>query len=318
MNALTGQLAALATSLLFTATSTQFTLAGRQVGALVVNRLRLLLAVLWLSLAHTAAGLSLPLEPWRWFWLGLSGIVGLVIGDIFLFQAFVWIGPRLTMLMMSLAPILTVLVAWIFLGEQLEWLEIAGILVTLGGVAWVVLDGRRNTNGAPPPPVSAGISTTLPQAPPQAISGQPYARGLLYGLGAAAGQALGLVLAKVGASGDFSPLSGTLVRMLTAAVVMWAFTLLQGQGGSTLRKRTHQRRALLFITGGSLAGPFLGVTLSLLAVQHAPVGIASTLMALPPVFLLPVSYLFFHERFGWQAIAGTLTALAGVAILFLA
>jgi drug/metabolite transporter (DMT)-like permease len=301
MGSILGELAALATSVLFSATSTQLTLAGRQVGSMVVNRLRLLLATLFLIGAHFL--LKLPL-PWlaggqRWFWLGLSGVVGLVLGDALLFEAFVRIGPRLSMLMMSLAPILSTLLAWLFLGERLTALQLLAIFITVFGIAWVVQDRNRQA-----PVDSADRGTTL--------------SGLLLGIGAAAGQAVGLVLAKEGLAGDFPALSGTFMRMLAAAAVLWAITLLRRQAGTTLHKLTSRPRAALWILGGSFTGPFLGVTLSLVAVQRTEVGIASTLMALPPVFLLPVGYFVFTERFGWPAILGTLVALVGVGLLFLA
>jgi drug/metabolite transporter (DMT)-like permease len=296
-----GELAALATSVLFSATSTQLTLAGRQVGSMVVNRLRLLLATLFLIAAHFL--LKLPL-PWlagiqRWFWLGLSGIVGLVIGDALLFEAFIRVGPRLSMLMMSLAPILSTLLAWLFLGERLTPLQLLAIFITVFGIAWVVQD----RNG---------------QAKEDRADRRMALSGLLLGVGAAAGQAVGLVLAKEGLMGDFSPLSGTFMRMLAAAAVLWAITLLRRQASTTLQKLSSQPGAALWILGGSFTGPFLGVTLSLVAVQRTEVGIASTLMALPPVILLPVGYFVFKERFGWPAILGTLVALAGVGMLFLA
>jgi drug/metabolite transporter (DMT)-like permease len=298
LNAYLGEIAALLTSLAFSVTSTMFTLASRRIGSLVVNRLRLILAVLLLSLTHWfVLGSLLPLkaEPQRWFWLGLSGIVGLVLGDAFLFQAFVWIGPRLSMLMMSLAPVIAALVAWVFLGERLSLGQIGGILLTLAGIAWVVLESggsRQNKN-------------------------RDYLRGILFGLGAATGQALGLVLAKNGLGGDFSPISGNLIRMLTAMSVLWLITAFQGQAHQTFVRLNAHRRALLFLSVGAVTGPFLGVSLSLFAVQQTAVGVASTLMALPPVFLLPISYIFFKERFGWGAIAGTFVAVAGVALLFL-
>ena len=275
-----------------------FTLASRRLGSLIVNRLRLILAVLLLSLTHwVMLGSLLPVEaePRRWFWLGLSGVVGLVLGDVFLFQAFVWIGPRLSMLMMSLAPVIAALVAWIFLGERLSFGQIGGILLTLSGIAWVVLE--RNGH--------------------QKNENCDYTRGLLFGLGAAAGQALGLVLAKNGLYGDFSPISGNLIRMLAAMVVLWLITIFQGQARQTFERLNANRRAFGFLAVGAITGPFLGVSLSLLAVQRSAVGVASTLMALPPVFLLPISYIFFKERFGWGAIAGTFVAVAGVALLFL-
>lgn len=294
-----GEFSALATSLLFTATSTQFTLAGRRVGALVVNRTRLLLAILFLATAHWILNIPLPLRVGaeRWFWLGLSGIIGLVIGDAFLFQAFVWIGPRLSMLLMSLAPILASLVAWIFLHEILSSMQVIGILFTITGIAWVILE--RN-----------GTSTTTTQNP-------NYMRGVVFGLGAATGQALGLIFAKQGSTGGFSPLSGTLLRMFVAATTLWIFTLLRRQGGETFRQLKAHRRAILFLLGGSFTGPFLGVTFSLLAVQSTEVGVASTLMALPPLFLLPVGHFIFKEHIGPRAIVGTIVAMLGVAILFL-
>jgi drug/metabolite transporter (DMT)-like permease len=298
LNAYLGEIAALLTSLAFSVTSTMFTLASRRVGSLVVNRMRLILAVLLLSLTHWfLLGSLLPLgaEPQRWFWLGISGIVGLVLGDAFLFQAFVWIGPRLSMLMMSLAPVIAALVAWVFLGERLSLGQVGGILLTLSGIAWVVLE----RNGS------------------RANKDRNYGRGILFGLGAATGQALGLVLAKNGLYGDFSPISGNLIRMLAAASVLWLITIFQRQARQTFERINNNRGSLTFLSIGAITGPFLGVSLSLFAVQRSPVGIASTLMALPPVFLLPISYIFFKERFGWGAIAGTIVAMIGVALLFL-
>lgn len=293
-----GELAALATSLAFSFGSTFLTLGGRRVGSMILNRTRLLLAIIFLSITHwITVGTPLPLqvESHRWLWLGLSGVVGLVLGDIFLFQAFVWIGPRLSMLMMSLAPIIATFLAWLFLGEQMDWLQVFGIVLTLSGVAWVVLE-RNGANKAANP---------------------DYARGILYGLGGAIGQAGGLVLAKNGLGGDFSPISANLIRMITAAIVLWTITFITHQAKETVQTIYRNRRGLFFILLGSFAGPFLGVSFSMLALQNSEVGVASTLMALPPIFLLPISYFVFKERYGWGAIVGTLIAIAGVAVLFL-
>ena len=293
-----GELAALATSLAFSFGSTFLTLGGRRVGSMILNRARLLIAIIFLSITHwITLGTPLPLQAGshRWLWLGLSGVVGLVLGDIFLFQAFVWIGPRLSMLMMSLAPIIATFLAWLFLGEQMGWVQFLGIGLTLAGVAWVVLE-RNGAN-----------KTANPD----------YARGILYGLGGAVGQAAGLVLAKPGVSGEFSPISANLIRMISAAVVLWTITIIQRQAKETVQTIYRNRRGLLFILLGSFAGPFLGVSFSMLAIQNSEVGVASTLMALPPVFLLPISYFVFKERYGWGAIVGTLIAISGVAVLFL-
>jgi drug/metabolite transporter (DMT)-like permease len=293
-----GELAALATSISFSFGSTFFTIGGRRVGSMVVNRIRLLLSLIFLSAINwILMGSPIPFQAGgeRWFWLGLSGIVGLVIGDFFLFQAFVWIGPRLSMLMMSLTPVIAAVEAWILLGETITLGQAGGMVLTLTGIGWVVMGRQPRGNK----------------------TDKNYVRGILYGLGGALGQASGLVLAKNGLGGDFSPISANLIRMFTAAILLWLITFIQGEAKTTLAKVTSDHRGSLFILLGALAGPVVGVSFSMLAVQKADVGIASTLMALPPVFLLPISYFVFKERYGWGPIAGTLLAIAGVALLFL-
>jgi drug/metabolite transporter (DMT)-like permease len=295
---LLGELAALGTSVCWSFTSVFFTLAGRVVGSGAVNRIRLLLAIAFLAVSHVVLyGELVPLgaAPERWLWLGLSGIVGLVIGDAFLFQAFVWIGPRLSMLLMALVPVISTLLAWLFLGEVLNGTQILAIVVTVGGVAWVILD--RSGDG----------SVFRPE--------KGYLVGILFGLAGATGQAVGLIMAKKGLAGEFSALSGTLIRMIVATFVLWAITVLQGHARETFRKARENRPALRHIVGGAFFGPFLGVSFSLVAVQATEVGIASTLMSLAPVFLLPISRTVFGERFSWRAIAGTLIAILGVTLL---
>jgi drug/metabolite transporter (DMT)-like permease len=299
---LLGQLAGLATSFFFTFTSVFFTLASRQVGAVVLNRIRLVLALSLLALSHWVIyGSPMPnaASSSNWLWLGLSGLVGLALGDIFLFQGFAWIGPRLTMLMMSLSPILTALLAWLFLKEDLALGQVIGILLAVSGIVWVVLE----RNGAS----AGGVNLPTPN----------LGRGLAAGLAAAACQSLGLILARPGLANGFPALSGNFIRMSSAAVVIWLLTLVQGQTLTTFRTLHSHPTALRLAAIGAFTGPFLGVSLSLFAIQNTEVGVASTLMALPPVLLLPVGYFFFHERFGWQAVAGTLLALTGSAVLFL-
>ena len=297
-----GEIAALVTSVCWSLNSIQFTLAGQRVGSRVVNRARLILAVLYLSLTHLLVqGEPWPIhaEPFRWGWLGLSGVIGLVIGDACLFQAFLFIGPRRSMLLMTLVPVISTLLAWVWLGETLRPAEIGAVLLTVGGIAWVVSERRRGqAQGAP------------------AGDDHHYALGVLLGLGGASGQALGLVTAKQGLVGGFPSLSATVIRMAVASVVIWLLTLFRGQIGSTVRA-LKDRRASLFIVGGALIGPFIGVWLSMVAVQRAPVGIASTLMALSPVMLIPLDHWVFHAKISPRSVAGTAVALAGASALFL-
>lgn len=299
MGSYLGELAALTTAVLWSFTAVFFTRAGERVGSVVVNRLRLLIAAVLLVLTHwVVIGTPFPQpdDPTRWLWLGLSGVVGLVLGDSFLFQSYLWIGPRLGMLMMSLAPIIAAFLAAIFLGESLNVRQWLGVLLAVAGTASVVMDR---------PPVDPGRI-------------RDHRRGLLFGLGAATGQAVGLVLAKQGLLGDFPALSGNLMRMLSAALAIWSVTLVLRQGRPTFLAVSSRPDALAPVFAGAATGPFLGVWLSLVAIQLTRVGVASTLMALSPIFLLPVGAFLYKERVGWRAVLGTLAAMLGVGLLFLA
>jgi drug/metabolite transporter (DMT)-like permease len=293
-----GEIAALFTSFCWTLSAIGFTKSARQVGSQVTNRVRVAIAMLLLILINTVLYRQpIPLHAGasRWAWLGVSGVIGLSLGDAFLFQAYREIGARLGLLLLSLAPVFGAAIAWVFFGETLNLLQIAGILVTLGGISWVVL-------AQPQPGVKATHKVTR--------------RGVLFGTLAALGQASGLVLSQQGITGGFSPFSGTLIRMLAAVATLWIVAGFQRQAGPTVTAMRQHPVTLGWIAFGAFFGPVIGVSSSLLAVQHTGIGVASTLMALPPVFMLPISYFFFKERFGWQAVAGTFIAMLGVALLF--
>ncbi|MCL5428221.1 MAG: DMT family transporter [Chloroflexi bacterium] len=295
-----GELAALATSVFFSIAPTFFALGSRLVGSAVVNLSRLLLATLILMAAHFFVfGGILPwlATPDQWFWFSLSGIIGLTLGDAALFQAFVQIGPRLTMLVFSLSPILTAVAGWAWFNETLTAAQILGISITLAGVLWVVAEEQ---NGG------------------KTIDRRYYLIGLFFALLGAMGQAGGLVTAKLGLAGDFPVLSGQVIRLGVGTLVMWLFTLVRGKGREMVTKLREQPLAARYILVGTVAGPVFGIGFSLAAVKYtADIGVASTLQSLPPIFLLPIGYFFFKEKVTPRAILGTVVALAGVAILFL-
>jgi drug/metabolite transporter (DMT)-like permease len=294
-----GEAAALFTSICWSFSAIGFTKSSQQVGSQITNRVRVLLALLVLLLINAILyGQPVPLQAGtaRWAWLGVSGIVGLALGDAFLFQAYREIGPRLGLLLLSLAPVFGAGIAWIFFGQVLSLLQIGGIAVTLGGIVWVVL--------------------VRPQAGDTQVR-KVTGRGVLFGILAALGQATGLVLSQQGMVGNFPPFAGTLIRMLAGFVTLWIVAAFQRQAGVTVNTMRRRPGTLGWVALGALFGPVIGISSSLLAVQHTGIGVASTLMALPPVFMLPISRFVFKERFYWQAIAGTLVAMAGVAVLFL-
>jgi drug/metabolite transporter (DMT)-like permease len=294
-----GEIAALATAFFFAMTALIFTSTGRTVGSQVTNRMRLLFALIYLVLLNIVLfhePLPFSAQPSRWFWLGLSGIIGLALGDAFLFQSYVYVGSRLGSLLLSLAPVFGSIIAWMFFGEILTVLQILGIGLTLAGIAWVV--------------ASHEDAPDLPDGNAR--------RGVLFGILAALGQAAGLVFSKQGMSGDFSPFQANAIRMLAAVLFVWVWAALEGKARPTVMSVRGKKRIIGLLALGAFVGPVLGVSSSLFAIQHAEIGVASTLIALTPVILLPISHFVFHEKIGWQAILGTVLAICGVAVLFLA
>jgi drug/metabolite transporter (DMT)-like permease len=294
-----GELAALATSFFFAMTALIFTSTGRMVGSQVTNRMRLLFALIYLiviNLILFREPLPLTAGSSPWLWLCLSGIIGLSLGDAFLFQSFVSVGTRLGTLLLSLAPVFGSIIAWILFDEVLSVLQITGIVLTLAGIAWVV--------------VSHQVPSDTPRGHTQ--------RGVIFGILAGLGQAVGLVLSKEGMSGGLSPFQANEIRMLAAVSFSWILAIVAGKAGSTFQDLRGKPRILGLLALGAFVGPVLGVVSSLIAIQYVEIGIASTLNALTPVIILPISYFVLKEKIGWQAVLGTVLAIAGVAILFLA
>ena len=293
-----GELAALLTSVMWAMTSVIFTKATQQVGSIIVNRIRVILGLFFLMLLNWAFyGYLLPINAGadRWLWFALSGAIGYALGDAFLFQSFLCIGAQRSMLMMSLAPLMSAGLAWIFFGETLTGMQILGVIITLGGVTWVISRRRSSENTQVCTPV----------------------QGVLFGLGAATGQAVGYVLSKQGLTDGFSPIAGNSIRMVAATVILWGLASIQGKAKETINSVREKPKVLGWLATASFTGPVMGASLSLYALQHTQVGIASTLIALPPVFLLPISWFIFKEKFDWGAVLGTLVAIGGVALLFL-
>ena len=288
------------TAVFFAISSTLFTIAGRRAGASAVNRSRLLvasliaIAIYWVTRGELIpAGLSSSV----WMWLAASGIIGLALGDDLLFRAYVLIGPALSMLIFALVPAIAAGLGWVFLGETLSSSEISGIVVTPFGVGWVVTAPKQRA------------------AQRRAGGRHGHGWGFVFALGGAFGQALGLVTAKVGLSQRASPQAANWIRLLAAATAVWLVTALSGRARQTLQMWTHNREASALTVLGALAGPIAGVWLSLVAIERAPLGVASTLMSLTPLFLLPIGRLVFREPITFRAVAGTVLAIAGVAIL---
>ena len=298
MNSYIGEIAGIATSLFYALNAVFITRAGEKVGSVISNYTRVVFAFIYLviiNLIFFHQPLPFGAESSRWTWLSLSGIIGLSLGDAFLFQSYLMVGPRIGMLLLSLSPIFSALEAWIFFGETLTTMQILGIVLTLAGIMWVILE-----QGSSKIQISRHSLT-----------------GILFGVLSAIFQATGYVFSKQGMTGDFSPFQGNVIRMLAAMLALWIFSIFKKEVGKTIQTLKENPAAIRLLAIAALIGPVLGVSSSLLAVQRAEVGVASTLTSLSPIFMLPVSHFVFKEKLSWHAIGGTILAMAGVAILFM-
>ena len=299
MQAHAGELAALGTAVCWTLTVLSFAAAGRRVGSLSVNFIRLLMAFAILAaLEAIVRGRALPLDAslHAWTWLAISGVVGFAIGDLCLFRALLLIGPRLASLIMSMAPPITALIGWLVLGETLGALQIGGMALSVAGIAWAINDRS---------PGSPEISAVPP--------GQKL-RGIALAVLGATGQAGGLVLSKFG-MGSYDPFAATQIRIVAGAAafaVIFTATGWWPRVGSAVRDPGAMGYTLL----GAIFGPFLGVSLSLIAVQRTEAGVAASIMATSPIIIIPIVVLLHKERVGLGGLLGACLAVAGVALLF--
>lgn len=298
-----GEFAALLTAVFWTVTSLSFESAGKKVGSLSVNLIRLVLAFfIYGVISYFRMGTFLPLDAGaeRWGWLALSGLVGFVIGDLLLFQAFIVVGARISMLIMALTPPITAFVSWWWLGEVLSPMNWVGMMVTLTGISIVIL--KREKQG-----------DNLKKI--RKLTASYSIKGILLAFGGAVGQGVGLVLSKKG-MGDYDAIAASQIRIFVGMIGFAIIILVMGRFGRVLEAIQH-RSAMKSIALGSVFGPFLGVSFSLIAIQNTQAGIAATIMSIVPVLIIPPAILLFHEKVNWKEILGALIAVTGVAVFFI-
>jgi drug/metabolite transporter (DMT)-like permease len=262
------------------------------------------MALGWLTAGRLAAARPRAADRRRrdaqWGYLLASGVVGLVLGDLCTFRAYLELGARRTMVVSTATPIFTAALAWLALGERVTPIEALAMLVIVLGVA---LGGGRAHRG-------------------RRRAGPRLTRGTLLALGGALGQAGGLLLSKRGlaepllAPGDgYSSIAGTQIRMI-AGVVGFVLVLTAVPLVAAGRAGGARPRAIGWTAIGALFGPGLGVALSLYAVTHAHAGVAAALMATTPVLVIPLVALR-GERVGARGVVGALIAVGGTALIAL-
>ena len=300
-----GELISIGVAFSWTATALLSEFGSKRMGNLPLNVLRMALALLFsLVLFWVVVGTPLPpVGSWEACgWMLLSGVVGYVIGDFCLFQCYIIIGSRYGQLFMTLAPLAAALMAWMVLGQQMTAMSIVAMLVTLVGIGISVL-GRGEHHK---------VSLKLPL------------NGVLFAIGAALCQGIGLVLSKMGMDhydteampSWLIPFSANFLRCI-AGIIGFSLLLYFREGLQPLRHALHDGKGMAVATATTIFGPFVGVGFSLMAVQYTSVGIASTLMALTPIIIILPSYWLFRQPITWRSVVGAIISVLGVSLFFL-
>ena len=308
-----GETISLVVAFSWTITALCSEVASKRLGALQLNVIRMLLSLLLLGCTmwiFTGSPFPFYANTQAWIWLLMSGLVGYVFGDFCLFNSYILIGSRFGQLFMTLAPPTAAFASWMMLGEHLHMRAWLGMTVTLVGIGMSVLNKGKQEN-------HHKVELKLP------------VKGVLFGIGAGVGQGLGLVLSKVGmnyyeagvpegmdAVNDLLPFASTFIRAIAGSLGFLCVMALQRQF-YTLPIALKDSKGMKAAIGATLTGPFIGVSLSLMAVQYTEAGIASTLMALVPVLIIWPAHLLFKQEVKPLEIVGAVISVIGASLFFL-
>jgi drug/metabolite transporter (DMT)-like permease len=294
-----GEIAGILTALCWTVSALTFSVATKRAGSLTVNIMRLSIAFLIFMLwSKINRGLWLPTDatPESWKWLSVSGLIGFVIGDYFLFKSYAYQSAKISMLIMSLAPPVAAIFGALVLHEKFTLLNFLGMGLVLTGIAIVILKRKEDEDQ------------------PRHRLNYPI-KGLLLAFGGAVGQGVGAVFSKLG-MGSYDPFASSQIRTITG-IIGFVIIITLARKWKQIKESVTGSHAMRPLLIGSFFGPFLGVSLSLLAFQHTTVGVASTLIATVPVFILLPSVLFMGEKLNWKEVAGAFLAVGGMVVFFL-
>lgn len=292
-----GEIAALFTAFSWTLVGIFFGEASKRIGSVSVNFIKLIFGFIFLSItAFITRGLMFPTDAslHAWTWLTLSGIIGFFIGDYFMLKAYIEVGVRISLLMMATSPPMAALFGFIFLGEKISLVGIFGMSITMAGIVIVIMS--KDTSG-------------------QKVKIRYSTRGLFYAFLGAFGQAVGLIFSKVGL-GDYNTFAATQIRIIAGFISFAIFVTIRKQWGS-IRLAIKDRQAIKYTLLGSIFGPFIGVTLSLVAIKYTSAGIASTITSITPITIIPFSIFLFKEKIRPLEIMGAFVSVIGVGVLLL-
>lgn len=298
-----GELFALSAAFLWSISAIMFERLGKKIRPIEMTLLKGTVAAIMLS--ATMILLREPLtniNPLGLVILLISGAVGIGLGDTAYFEAIKELGARQTLLLGVLAPPMTALLALVFLGESLISTSWMGILITVGGVAWVISEQQRNGKSENPDSTDTASRNVR--------------RGIAFGVLAAFTQASGLVMSRYAFSfTTISALQSAILRLVAGAVVLFIWIKFRKQPLGEWSKKPQSWRTWLLLLLVSFVGTYVCIWLQQLAVQHAPAGITQTLLATSPLFILPITAIR-GEKLTLRAVLGALVSMFGIMLLF--
>ena len=293
-NLIVGQLLALLTAACWAQNSIIYRHIGAKVGSDAVAHIRMWIALpMILALTYAVEGFWFPtsLSARTYIFLLASGAFGYFVTDMLLFKAYILLGSRESMVIM------TAFFGYLLFDERLNLIQILGIFTTIVGVAvMVLLDSRRNVE-------KNERDTNL--------------KGFVYAILASALQSLSFLLAKF-ALDETGPVSTNLLRNIGGLSCFLVFNFLYKRNAVQHFKVFRNRRYLILLILAAFAGPVLGMSSQMRAFTLAPVGIVTTITQITPILLLPFDRFILHKRLTASSLAGTFLSIAGVAVLFLA
>ena len=300
---------AVSTSVLWAISPMFIASVGRRIGSFPTNLLR-----------ATIAGVALAalVLPGRWLmvgtaglgqlgwatagWIVASGVLGMVIGDAFFYEALVLLGPRRAVKMNTLAPVVALLAGWAWQGEPLTGWGLVGAALVIGAVVY------------------ATFANSVPEGEQSREPGRLTTAGIACGVGSAVCIALGSVLMreayKAAPGGRLDPILATTLRVNVAAVLLWVWPVVSGRSGEMighLREPTIRKRLLAGTAFGALGGMLCYVS----ALKYAPAGLVSTIVATSPLVVIPLVAIRYHVRVGLGIVVAGVVAVVGVALISL-
>lgn len=286
-----GELAALCAAGLWAVSSSVYARIGQRIPPLELNLIKGTIAIaLLIGTLVLQNNLLVAIAPNQMCLLLLSGVLGIGLGDTAFFFALNHLGARRALLMETLAPPITAILALIFLQEKLSLVACCGILLTILGVAWVVTERVPSSNNI------------------------DLERGIGFGIVAAIALAGGAVISRqVLATSDISPLLSALLRLTGGVLILlpWAW---MGQRSRFEFKTLLSVRIITAIFFAAFAGTYLGIWLQQTAIKFTAAGIALTLTNTSPLFIIPIA-LLMKEQVSYRAVLGVVIALGGITVL---